>query len=200
MLRQTAPLSSIPDFDAVCSTSLPELDSACRAPAHTCSPCIIGIKFITYISRQLQNLTHINWELLQLPIKFCCQGVRLNTGRSQWRGIRVLLMVVSSFHLRSQYYTRRSSQLWFFIYYTQDAKFLLGTGSLNLTPEERRVFGQLFRQADTEGIGVVTGEVAVKFFEKTKLEPRILGEVSSPELYIRITSFRKGRRFRKNEC
>ena len=84
--------------------------------------------------------------------------------------------------------------------YTQDAKFLLGTGSLNLTPEERRVFGQLFRQADTEGIGVVTGEVAVKFFEKTKLEPRILGEVSSPELYIRITSFRKGRRFRKNEC
>ncbi|KAF4636524.1 hypothetical protein G7Y89_g1553 [Cudoniella acicularis] len=49
--------------------------------------------------------------------------------------------------------------------------------SLNLTPEEKRVFGQLFRQADTEGIGVVTGEVAVKFFEKTRLEPRILGEI-----------------------
>ncbi|CAG8977178.1 hypothetical protein HYALB_00006715 [Hymenoscyphus albidus] len=49
--------------------------------------------------------------------------------------------------------------------------------SLNLTPEEKRVFGQLFRQADTESIGVVTGEVAVKFFEKTRLEPRILGEI-----------------------
>ncbi|KAI9742434.1 MAG: hypothetical protein M1818_003968 [Claussenomyces sp. TS43310] len=52
-----------------------------------------------------------------------------------------------------------------------------GTPSLNLTPEEKRVFGQLFRQADTENLGVVTGEVAVKFFEKTRLEPRILGEI-----------------------
>lgn len=49
--------------------------------------------------------------------------------------------------------------------------------SLNLTAEEKRVFGQLFRQADTESIGVVTGEVAVKFFEKTRLDPRVLGEV-----------------------
>ncbi|ESZ94137.1 hypothetical protein SBOR_5491 [Sclerotinia borealis F-4128] len=49
--------------------------------------------------------------------------------------------------------------------------------TLNLSPEEKRVFGQLFRQADTENIGVVTGEVAVKFFEKTRLEPRILGEI-----------------------
>jgi hypothetical protein len=54
--------------------------------------------------------------------------------------------------------------------------------SLNLTPEEKRVFGLLFRQADTENIGVVTGEVAVKFFEKTGLEPRVLGEVSASEL------------------
>jgi hypothetical protein len=61
---------------------------------------------------------------------------------------------------------------------------LVGTGSLNLTPDEKRVFGQLFRQADTEGLGVVTGEVAVKFFEKTKLEPRILGEVSLQKSYI----------------
>jgi hypothetical protein len=28
-------------------------------------------------------------------------------------------------------------------------------------------------------MGVVTGEVAVKFFEKTRLEPRILGEVGT---------------------
>jgi hypothetical protein len=61
----------------------------------------------------------------------------------------------------------------------QTNDFLTGTGSLNLTPEEKRIFGQLFRQADREGLGVVTGEVAVKFFEQTRLEPRILGEVSA---------------------
>ncbi|KAH7058928.1 hypothetical protein B0J12DRAFT_378350 [Macrophomina phaseolina] len=48
---------------------------------------------------------------------------------------------------------------------------------LNLTPEEKRVFGELFRQADTEQMGVVTGEVAVKFFERTKLPPQVLGEI-----------------------
>lgn len=49
--------------------------------------------------------------------------------------------------------------------------------ALNLTPEERRVFGQLFQQADKENIGVITGEVAVKFFENTRLDPLILGEI-----------------------
>ena len=57
------------------------------------------------------------------------------------------------------------------------ADVLTAAPTLNLTPEEKRVFGQLFREADKENIGVVTGEVAVKFFEKTRLEPRILGEV-----------------------
>jgi hypothetical protein len=61
----------------------------------------------------------------------------------------------------------------------EGADILIAAPSLNLTPEEKRVFGQLFRQADTESIGVVTGEVAVKFFEKTRLEPRVLGEVQS---------------------
>lgn len=50
--------------------------------------------------------------------------------------------------------------------------------SLNLSAEEKRVYGQLFQQADTEGVGVVTGDVAVKFFEKTRLEPPVLGEAS----------------------
>jgi hypothetical protein len=59
----------------------------------------------------------------------------------------------------------------------QTADVFAAAPSLNLTPEEKRVFGQLFREADKENIGVVTGEVAVKFFEKTRLEPRILGEV-----------------------
>ncbi|KAL8709822.1 MAG: hypothetical protein Q9220_005438 [cf. Caloplaca sp. 1 TL-2023] len=49
--------------------------------------------------------------------------------------------------------------------------------NLQLSPEERRYFGQLFSSADTDKLGVVTGEVAVKFFEKTRLPPATLGEV-----------------------
>ncbi|KAK4186226.1 hypothetical protein QBC35DRAFT_554421 [Podospora australis] len=52
-----------------------------------------------------------------------------------------------------------------------------GAPNLNLAPEEKRVYGQLFRAADTESVGVVTGEVAVKFFEKTRLDSRVLGEI-----------------------
>ncbi|RDW70772.1 EF hand domain protein [Aspergillus mulundensis] len=47
--------------------------------------------------------------------------------------------------------------------------------SLNLTPEEKRVFYQLFQVADTTNLGVITGEIAVPFFEKTKLAPETLG-------------------------
>jgi epidermal growth factor receptor substrate 15 len=49
-----------------------------------------------------------------------------------------------------------------------------------LTPEEKRVYGQLFRQADTGNAGIITGEVAFEFFKKTRLDFRILGEVSDP--------------------
>ncbi|KAI0203052.1 hypothetical protein F4808DRAFT_449381 [Astrocystis sublimbata] len=52
-----------------------------------------------------------------------------------------------------------------------------GAPNLNLSPEEKRVYGLLFRQADTESVGVVTGEIAVQFFEKTRLDSRILGEI-----------------------
>ncbi|KFY61316.1 hypothetical protein V497_02996 [Pseudogymnoascus sp. VKM F-4516 (FW-969)] len=52
-----------------------------------------------------------------------------------------------------------------------------GAPNLNLTPEEVRVFGQLFREADSENIGVVTGEVAVTFFERTRLDPQVLGVI-----------------------
>jgi len=48
---------------------------------------------------------------------------------------------------------------------------------LNLTPEEKRSFQYLFQQADTEKLGVITGEIAVKFFERTKLAPAVLGEI-----------------------
>ncbi|WYZ37396.1 hypothetical protein EsH8_II_000902 [Colletotrichum jinshuiense] len=49
--------------------------------------------------------------------------------------------------------------------------------NLNLTPEEKRLYGQLFRQADSDSVGVVTGETAVKFFDKTRLDSRVLGEI-----------------------
>lgn len=49
--------------------------------------------------------------------------------------------------------------------------------SLNLSPEERHVYGQLFRQADPDSVGIVMGDAAVKFFEKTRLNARLLGEI-----------------------
>lgn len=55
--------------------------------------------------------------------------------------------------------------------------------NLNLSADEKRYYGQLFQQADTDRLGVVTGEIAVRFFEKTKVAPNVLGEVrlySSP--------------------
>lgn len=56
---------------------------------------------------------------------------------------------------------------------------LTGHKNLNLTSEEKRLFYQLFQAADTTNLGVVTGEVAVPFFEKTKLPPDTLGLVCS---------------------
>lgn len=52
-----------------------------------------------------------------------------------------------------------------------------GLPNLNLTAEEKRIYGQLFKAADPDGFQVVSGDVAVKFFEKTALDPRILGEI-----------------------
>ncbi|KIV98998.1 uncharacterized protein PV09_09278 [Verruconis gallopava] len=49
--------------------------------------------------------------------------------------------------------------------------------SLNLTPEEKQLFGRLFKQADTKGDGIVTGEVAVSLFPKAKLSETTLGEI-----------------------
>lgn len=56
--------------------------------------------------------------------------------------------------------------------------------NLNLTPEEKRVFYQLFQVADTTNLGVITGEIAVPFFEKTKLPSGVLGEVCRYEEVI----------------
>jgi epidermal growth factor receptor substrate 15 len=51
------------------------------------------------------------------------------------------------------------------------------TAKQNYTPDELRFFGQLFKQCDTEGAGIVTGEAAVKLFQRTRLSEQVLGEV-----------------------
>ena len=61
--------------------------------------------------------------------------------------------------------------------YRANSRTLLEHPNLHLSPEERRYFGQLFSAADTDKLGVVTGEVAVKFFEKTRLSSDVLGEI-----------------------
>jgi epidermal growth factor receptor substrate 15 len=52
-----------------------------------------------------------------------------------------------------------------------------GHPNLNLSPEEKKLYDQLFKEADPDGFGAVSGDVAVKFFEKTKLAPDVLGQV-----------------------
>lgn len=49
--------------------------------------------------------------------------------------------------------------------------------AMNLTNEEKRLFGQLFKQCDPESLGIVTGEVARTIFERSGLPPRVLGEI-----------------------
>lgn len=48
---------------------------------------------------------------------------------------------------------------------------------LNLTPDEKHAFQYLFQQADPEGLGLICGEIAVTFFERTNLAPAVLGEI-----------------------
>lgn len=54
-----------------------------------------------------------------------------------------------------------------------------GHPNLNLTPDEKTAYKKLLAEADPDGFGVVSGDVAVKFFEKTGLAPSALGEVPS---------------------
>lgn len=41
------------------------------------------------------------------------------------------------------------------------------------------MYGQLFRAADPDGFGAVSGDVAVTFFDKTKLSSEALGQVGT---------------------
>ena len=45
------------------------------------------------------------------------------------------------------------------------------------TPAEVALINQIFVQADTQKLGVITGEAAVKIFSGTKLSPTVLAEV-----------------------
>lgn len=54
---------------------------------------------------------------------------------------------------------------------------LPGHPDLNLSADEKRLYAQLFSEADPDGFGAVSGDVAVKFFEKTRLAPEVLGQV-----------------------
>ena len=54
-----------------------------------------------------------------------------------------------------------------------------GSIGIVLNPEEKGLFGQLFQAADSDKLGIVTGESAVKFFEKSGLGPAILREIWS---------------------
>lgn len=55
---------------------------------------------------------------------------------------------------------------------------------VRLTQDEKRLYGQLFRIADSGQVGVITGAVAVEFFKKSRLTPSLLAEVpnSPPSL------------------
>ncbi|ODV95008.1 hypothetical protein PACTADRAFT_50839 [Pachysolen tannophilus NRRL Y-2460] len=47
----------------------------------------------------------------------------------------------------------------------------------SLTQEEQKIYGQLFKSLDPEGLGIVTGEAARSTFEKSGLSPAVLGEI-----------------------
>lgn len=48
---------------------------------------------------------------------------------------------------------------------------------IRLSPEEKQLYGQLFRQADPEGTQVVTGDAALQLFVKSGLSQAVLGEI-----------------------
>lgn len=56
-----------------------------------------------------------------------------------------------------------------------------GHSNLNITPDEKKAYGLLFKEADPDGFGAVSGDVAVKFFERTKLPPDVLGQVRASQ-------------------
>lgn len=54
---------------------------------------------------------------------------------------------------------------------------ILAGSSFRLTPEEKNLYGQLFRQADPDFTQVITGDVASQLFMRSGLSPELLGEI-----------------------
>lgn len=50
-------------------------------------------------------------------------------------------------------------------------------GDSFLTTEERHVYAQLYKAADPENKGVITGSEAVAFFAKSNVPPNVLADV-----------------------
>lgn len=48
---------------------------------------------------------------------------------------------------------------------------------MGLTPDEKRLYSQLFKSLDAEGTGIITGDKARSTFEKSGLPPAVLGEI-----------------------
>ncbi|CUM62573.1 uncharacterized protein PRCAT00000125001 [Priceomyces carsonii] len=48
---------------------------------------------------------------------------------------------------------------------------------VGLTPDEKKLYSQLFKALDTESTGIITGDKARSTFEKSGLPPTILGEI-----------------------
>lgn len=48
---------------------------------------------------------------------------------------------------------------------------------IRLSPEEKQLYGQLFRQADPDFTQVVTGDAALQLFVKSGLSQAVLGEI-----------------------
>lgn len=53
----------------------------------------------------------------------------------------------------------------------------LAMSKFSPSPQEVSLVNQIFAQADTQKIGVVTGEAAVKVFSGSKLSPSVLAEI-----------------------
>lgn len=52
-----------------------------------------------------------------------------------------------------------------------------GSPGITLTPEETRLFGQLFSQHDSEGSGIILGDSARPLFERSGLPAKTLGQI-----------------------
>ena len=51
--------------------------------------------------------------------------------------------------------------------------------NISPSPAELALVTQIFAQVDTQKVGILTGDVAVKLFDGAKLPPNVLGEIWS---------------------